>query len=191
MSTLERSSGTSRRREPLSVCLRSVAVLAALTPILTGCVVTDTIEFEAAVNHPFKIISVSPENDHIVTFCESDDEHEFRVTVWDPDKRDETTIHGQVDLRDSATAGGKWYTWFREECHAAVDSSSGDDQEPGIRVELTCAFDYDFKPGERMLRVHISDLGFVDSNPAPNAHTAESMWTINVLPAYLCGDGTK
>ena len=63
---------------------RCTAVALALALLAGGCIVTDTIQFDDAVNHPPEVLLVEPLNEYIATVCQ--ETQQFTITVWDPDE---------------------------------------------------------------------------------------------------------
>jgi len=164
-----------------------VLALLVLAALAASCVVTDTIEFEDAVNHPPEVQSFEPANDRVITVCPA--EQSFRVDAWDPDPADATTAEARVYLRLNPEVAGEWDVV--RECE--VTPREAEPAEGGVVLGVTCNLDLGLygavQPGARLLvRVELADRGYAQSLPRNDSRTAELLWALEVAPAAACGD---
>ena len=174
----------SKRRDTASP-LFVLGMLCLLGLSEAGCVVTDKIEFDDAVNQPISIERDTPV-DPIVSVSTSDNRN-FTVTVWDWDVDDpdpaQNSIEGKVEIR-----ADYWSTSVLRECNSLVLSSEETDTDVVDtslpRFTIVCPVDLkQFDALEESLvevRIVVSDLGFFGDTPRPNAQTAEMLWVLRV-----------
>lgn len=166
-----RSEGAPRRSVSRSVLLL-LAVLEA------GCVVTDKIEFDEPMNHPFEILSQEPVD--IYLSKNKGERVDFAVTVWDPD----------VDeIKDIPLAGrliatsAQWSTPLpRDSCPSG--SSEGPDENGRTIYRVACRDSLPFEIQSGTLIEYtlvVSDLGFdADDASKDGANVAEMTWVIEM-----------
>jgi hypothetical protein len=192
MWTRARSSATSRRSERRGTPCASAAAVLALVASGTGCIVTDTIEFEQKVNHPPQVVSLDPANDHVITVCP--DTQNFSLTLWDADEADVTTYEAKVFLSLDAYQPGNWENVVRD-CDVAQFAPSNADGETvsGVSLNVACQLPLDIYaiPGEGSLlfvMVQVSDLGYGYGRNVvqEGARTAEVVWVLEIAPSSVC-----
>jgi flagellin-like protein len=177
-----RFSDISKRPERRGVSgLFAVLFFFAFT-IAGGCVVTDKIEFEDAVNHSISIERNLPE-ESIVTVGRGANQ-EFSALVWDMDVIDpeRNPIEGHLEIRAEY-----WTESAFKSCDepGLSDASVGDTEAGETPIFLIkCTVDIgDFEVIEDSLielRLIVSDLGFYQNEAREGATTAETVWVLRV-----------
>lgn len=174
---------------------RSAAVVVALATLAAGCIVTDTIGFEDAVNHPPEVLLVEPLNDYISTVCQ--ETQQFTITVWDPDEKDAASYGAKISLWLNPTATGS--EDVIKDCDISrVATTTGEattEYETGVQMFVDCKLPlglYTLGVGEDLLlvRVRVSDRGYSPSNKvSEGARVAEVIWVLELLPDEVCQEG--
>jgi hypothetical protein len=185
MWTPARSSDISKRPERQNVVFYLFAIVILLAGGWgLGCVVTDKIKFEDAVNHPISIEREQP-TDNFMTGIYGESTS-FSVIVQDEDVTD--TIGGNIEGLLEIDA----FNWPNPrrpvgECEdpqfvKPVDTEG--EETPRFVVECTIenwASISDADIGDTLnVRLIVSDLGFVRSQPRQGATTAEISWDMKV-----------
>jgi hypothetical protein len=165
----------SRRFRAFGMCLGILVSLAA------GCVVTDKITFEDAVNQPFSILDYAP-SEHLI-YSMSDAQVDFRVTVGDPDVTDPEApeIRGLITV-----LADDWSGPFKGTCKAPIQADDADHEWSGYIFDIECSFTVPHYLGSidgSLLTVNlsVSDLGFLpDDRPRKGAHLVDLTWVVSV-----------
>lgn len=155
--------------------------LCAFSGLLFGCVVTDKIEFEEAVNQPFAILARDPEGNLVQG--DKGSVKTVSVTVWDPDFDEigEVSLAGKLVVRSDL-----WTSPMVYYCPAPVvpEADSETTESEGIAYLLSCPFNLPNEvPTGSLLEftLIISDLGFYrGGEPRAGAYTAEMNWVIQM-----------
>jgi hypothetical protein len=186
---LEPSTDTWKRPE-VNVSIKASASLVLALIVATGCVVTDTIEFEDKVNYPMQVLFLSPANDEIELVCK---EHRtFTLKVWDPDEEDVATYDSKIYLwPDPYKPIGKI-----EAGNCVVSELSGAEEvdethKTGLQMTVTCDLDLTYlggvNEGDVMLtKIIVSDRRFIQQELPDDARTAEVFWALELLPDISC-----
>jgi hypothetical protein len=161
----------------LSSSLPSYVFLAILLFNATSCVVTDTIEFEDEINHPFEIHSTTPP-EGIVPVCNGENQREFKVRVWDMDEQDinNTTMKVFLTLDYTPTDTTMGVCGQPQLYHEQTENM-------GLVLEFTCSINLLVITKAQLytVKIQISDKGFTQADkPKENAHTAEVTWVLEV-----------
>ena len=152
-------------------------VLLVLAVLATDCVVTDKIEFDEPVNHPFEVLSREPEE---IYFSRGEGESvDFAVTVWDPDVDEVKNIPLAGRLTATST---KWSTPLpRGNCPS---QSVGPDENGRIVYRVACRDNLPLSIQSGTLIEYmlvVSDLGFyADDEPKDGASVAEVTWVVEI-----------
>ncbi len=179
-----RSSDISKKaeRKTSAPCLFAILFLLAGAGVL-GCVVTDKIKFEEAVNYPISILRNQPAEATIAAPANSEDELTFSAMVWDEDVTDVDgdSIWGRLEVRLNS--------WSKAldsgNCKAPLFVDSTDTEKSDLPIFLIeCTVEASvFNTAEAgLLEIHltVSDLGFIGERPRPNSQTAEVLWVMQL-----------
>jgi hypothetical protein len=198
MSTRGRFFDILRKRKIGPKALIAALIWAVLGSVQTSCIVTDTIEFEDAVNHPPEVLWWDPP-EHLFWVCldssQQEIEETFTVKVWEPDE--ENLGESQLDARlilypNPKTDVDPVYESCANPLPTELASESAQ-METGMVLKIGCHvkipmyyfLDYPLLP----VKVQVSDLGFTSqgfTEPdgfVSGARTAEVTW---VLKAEEC-----
>lgn len=183
MSTREQYSDISRKLK--SVSFKSLLAWLGIVCLVetSGCLVTDTIEFEDARNGPMQLVDFDPEATFISS-KESASNEGFIVTVWDSD--DQTTADQRVaaqiisfaDVYENQSTGS---------C-SLEEYSLNEDEGYGFNYEFKCNRAGDAYPvGTKItVTVRVSDRGF-EKDPddplktKPGAHYVDVTWIVTKI----------
>lgn len=185
----EPSTDTWKRPES-NVPIKSSALAVLALIIATGCVVTDTIEFEDKVNYPMQVLLLSPSNDEIALVCK---EHRtFTLKVWDPDEGDVATYDAKIYLwPDPYKPIGKIEGGNCGVAELAGTEEVDETHETGLQMSVTCDLDLTYlggvNEGDGMLtKIIVSDRRFIQQELPDDARTAEVFWALELLPDISC-----
>jgi hypothetical protein len=146
-----------------------------------GCVVTDTIEFEDAINYPPVIVASTPRT--IRSFCQGDDQN-FFVIVEDVDEDDpyDTEMQGLLSLTNEIDSIAPYPCEDPRPPFVPVANSD----EDTTQIQITCPISAELLaqiPYGVLTTVHleVSDLGYVSGNtPREDAYVVWADWVIEV-----------
>ena len=181
---LERFSATLRRVSHNPIGLLFVVV----AHLLTGCVVTDKITFDEAMNHPIAYLYADPP-DHIISTSQKKI-ISLKVIVWDPDiyDADEQQIEARLAYTTDYWEGDEYDC---KSVRALLGEENIYDIE-GIPFEVQC--DLDLRSleliGDTLLSVTmtISDLGFQNNgNPKKRSQLVVHNWAVHYIPVKTDG----
>ena len=163
---------------------RFALLLGVVFCLSNGCVVTDKIDFEDAVNQPFAIFSYTPK-DSFFSELDSVETIPFSATVWDPDVSDplnpemRALVTYRLDYQSSSR------TLF---CQApSRDTNHGYDVEGDvytIECEIDLSSEVLVDGNLIVVDMLISDLGFVQGGnnaPRKGAYVHDLSWVINIV----------
>ncbi len=167
--------------------------MAAASLSLVSCLVTDSIEFEDALNHPPEIIESKPTT-AVINVCKEQEPQPgfvkyFEVTVWDPDieQLEEIPIQAKIFV----------YNYQNKPEQNAfcsiVDKQQDTEEYPeGALIFFSCEIDL----GPKVINgiaddtlvpviVQVSDSGFTSSDTIrEGGRTAEQVWVLHVKADY-------
>jgi hypothetical protein len=188
MWTLARSSDISKRRRRQSVvrCLFALLILLVSTWEF-GCVVTDKIKFEDAVNHQISIERNDPPDS--ITTAIIDVPKAFSVIVQDEEVTDTTggSIQGLLEFDSANWSVPRFSDRYCANPRPAKPVDTEGEETPTFIVE--CIIDdwviiSDVIAGDELtVKLVVSDLGFVRFQPRQGATTAEILWMMQVQQA--------
>lgn len=182
MSIREPSSATWKRPDGLRRA--GFAAACAMAALLAGCLVTDTIEFEDAINGPLEVVSASPA-ESLLRVCR-DERRTFAVTVWDPDEDDaeQPALRARltVDIDEDVSVAGE----CKVPTVGAPPAGQGD-PEMGAFLDVACTVNLGIlsvSDGDLLTaRIELSDIGFGSADTIKEgAHGAVVTWVLEVGP---------
>lgn len=184
MSIHARFFDTSKRHKRGGVFCLLVVLGSAVFALPSGCIVTDKIEFEDAVNHPIRIwrrlpedtILASPRNT-VITFSATVSDED--VSVVDPsDNPIAGLLEIQVDDWNETilTDDGCSSPTLQDPTDTAADGP------PLYAIGCSLALNSINAGADNLIQVRliVSDLGFTKNQPNPGADTAEVLWIVRV-----------
>jgi hypothetical protein len=161
-----------------------VGVMALVLPSLlfTACVVTDSIEFEDAVNHPPVVVASTPRG--TVSVCRGDDQS-FFVVMEDIDEDDpyDTDMRGLISLINEIDSIPPYPC---NDPRPPVVPIGDDSDEDSTLIQITCPVSVrllDLIPYGVLTTVHleVSDLGYVSGDtPQEGAYVVQTDWVLEV-----------
>jgi hypothetical protein len=166
--------------------LRATGIFLVLSGLLqVDCVVTDTIEFEDATNHPPVIVASTAREIH--SYCPGDDQS-FFVIVEDMDEDDpyDTDMQGMLSLSNEIDSIAPYPCKDPRPPVVPVSSNIGDSDEDRTLIQITCPVSAELLsqiPYGVLTTVHleVSDLGYVSGNTPPaDAYVVQVDWVIEV-----------
>jgi hypothetical protein len=154
--------------------------------LLTGCIVTDAIEFTDEVNHPPAVVASTPRGLH--STCPGND-MSFFVIIEDIDEDDpyDTEMEGRLSWTNEIDSAAPFPCDDpRPPIIEVGGGSSGSDDELAP-IQITCPISADLLsqiPIGVLTSVHleVSDLGYVSSGNTPreNAFVVQVDWVLEV-----------
>ena len=160
--------------------------------IVTGCLVTDTIEFEDAINYPPETIEVFPK-EHILTVCDNQTLI-FWALIWDPDVEDPSESPAAANLSLIADTSQAASGSCNPASRPIIYSERGENKEGGTLVYLSCSTKLTEFNQNSLIEVTmtISDLGFISRAnvgnpvPRPKANIITERWSLKVEDREIC-----
>jgi hypothetical protein len=163
----------------------------AFTPALclcllfsAGCAVTDTIEFEDAVNSPPMVISSTPRGLSLAVYADGD--QTFSVVIQDPDEDDANN----TDVAARLFLNNAYFNNRAYPCNPPREPppliGSPDDPSAGALIYIACTLQsgnlQDIPAGvQTEVTLEVSDLGYSAGNTVrEGAHTVEVNWILEV-----------
>jgi hypothetical protein len=181
-------SDTSKRRECICVRCFFAVIWWSLLALASGCIVTDKIEFDDAINHPPVVQRAAPQKATFTyTLNEDNINLNFAVYVQDEDVFDseDNPIDAIIEVRLSG--------WEEPEPNPAGcaapkllygnDAPAADPGDPPF-FKIDCGLDLntiDAADGAVVeVRVIVSDLGFYRDQAVTGANRAEVAWFVQI-----------
>lgn len=196
MSTLELFFATSKKCEV--AIYWTILAFSLLIPGVSalGCLVTDTIEFEDAINHPIEILDIFP-GETILTVCDNQSVT-FWVVLWDPDveisKESAASAHLSMvaDTKEQLRKVPSSYR-CKPPSSPVVIPTRGKNKDKGALVYLSCSAELtQFNAGTLVeVTMTVSDLGFVSSTEPDvprDANVANMRWTLKIEGREICNE---
>ncbi len=159
-----------RRRNLAPVILLSIAA------IVSGCVVTEKIEFDEVVNHPFAVLSQDPHETYLT--AERDSTETFSVTIWDPDFDEVADIPLTGLLVATSDVWSRPY--YPSNCSP---ESLAPDEEGRISYEVACDVTLAGIGAGTLVEftLVVSDKGFYSNKePRDGANVMRTTWVVEV-----------
>jgi hypothetical protein len=174
-------SDISKRRNIASQRGFSRRLVCVLAVLLSGCVVTDKIEFEEAENQPFAILSRDPEGNIIPG--DKGSIKNLSVLIWDPDfeEIDDVPLAGKLLIESD-----RWSSSVTYYCPAPVvpEETIETADESKVIYLLACPFNLpnEISTGTLLeITLYVSDLGFYRNGEAKlGANVVEVNWVIRM-----------
>jgi hypothetical protein len=181
----ERYFATSKKGESLFRILLSAGFLVLSGLSLTGCIVTDTIEFDEATNHPPAVVESTPRGIH--STCPGNDAS-FFVIVEDVDEDDanDTDMQGMLSLINEIDSIAPYPCDDPRPPLIPISSDPEDSDGDRTLIQITCPISAELLaqiPYEVLTSVHleVSDLGYVSGNtPREDAYVVQVDWVLEV-----------
>lgn len=192
MSTQELYSATSKKYRVAVWPTLFALSLVFLGIVPLGCLVTDQIDFEDAINLPLEVVESFPE-ERILTVCDNQ-KLVFWAVLWDPDIDDPSesasSAHLSLVADTSISADGT----CNPPSTPIIYSERGQEKETGTLFYLSCTarlteFNKDSLVEAKMT---ISDRGFLsrsignDPVPRQEANVTILSWTLKVEDREIC-----
>jgi hypothetical protein len=149
--------------------------------LLTGCMVTDEIEFKDKVNYPPSIIDVQPPSGQI-NYAVKGSTVTFTVTLFDHDKDDFDYYDGRIVILETLNS-----SYIKKDIFSCKEPqpAGGEDFSDGITVIMTCQATLRTTLDTQntlQIEVEISDRGYDSGNSLPeDANTVKVLWTYELL----------
>ncbi len=171
--------------------LSTAVFLFTISVLLTasGCIVTEKIIFEDAVNHAISIERHNPASS--VYGAERDATVSFSALVRDEDVSDleQNLIEGLLELSTNywtnKIRGTTDYCKLPELVEPIDQDDTSRDTVPTFRIECTVnlsTLELIEDSGSILeVRLIVSDLGFIRNQPRPGSNTAEILWVVQML----------
>lgn len=153
--------------------------------LLTGCIVTDTIEFTDEVNYPPAVVASTPRGLH--STCPGNDLSFFVIIEdVDEDDADDTEMQGMISLTNEIDSVAPYPCDDPRPPYIPVSggTNGSDDELPPIQI--TCPISAELLsqiPIGVLTGVHleVSDLGYVSGNtPREDAYVVQVDWALEV-----------
>ncbi len=175
----------SKRGETRYCLLWCMGFLALSGLLLTGCIVTDAIEFDDAVNHPPAVVASTTRGLH--STCPGSDMSFFVIVEdIDEDDPDDTEMQGMLSLTNEIDSIAPYPCDPPRPPFIPVGSGSSGSDEDLPPIQITCPISAELLsqiPIGVLTSVHleVSDLGYVSGNiPREDAYIVQVDWVLEV-----------